>query len=136
MSFMFSNVIVVILLFILTDVSENKTFLIETVDEDSDGNTIEQLKENKMGQDYSDDDDVDIAWDASSRFNPVIHKRKDLSDGKDDGSFWNREGSGFEPEIVSEDYFPTAEKSTKVEEKKEDYHIPMDFLKMLTKPAE
>ena len=135
MSFMFSNVIVVILLFILTDVSENKTFLIETVDEDSDGNTIEQLKET-MGQDYSDDDDVDIAWDASSRFNPVIHKRKDLSDGKDDGSFWNREGSGFEPEIVSEDYFPTAEKSTKVEEKKEDYHIPMDFLKMLTKPAE
>ena len=34
---MFSNVLAVILLFILTDVSENKTFIIETVDEDTDG---------------------------------------------------------------------------------------------------
>ena len=133
MYFMFSNVLAVILLFILTDVSENKTFIIETVDEDTDGgNTLDG--DGEKGQDYS--DDVDMTLDASSRFNPVIHKRKDLSDGTDDGSFWNREGSGFEPEIVPEDYFPTAENSTKVEVKKEDYHIPMDFLKMLTKPAE
>ena len=137
MSFMFSNVLVVILLFILADVSENKTFIIETVDEGTDGNTLEHLTEKEMGQDYS--DDIDFALDAAPRFNPVIHKRNDLRNGKDGGSFWNREGSGFEPEIVTEDHFPkksTVESSTKAEEKEEDYHIPIDFLKMLTKPAE
>ena len=104
MSFMFSNVLVVILLFILADVSENKTFIIETVDEGTDGNTLEHLTEKEMGQDYS--DDIDFALDAAPRFNPVIHKRNDLRNGKDGGSFWNREGSGFEPEIVTEDHFP------------------------------
>ena len=87
MSFMFSNVLVVILLFILADVSENKTFIIETVDEGTDGNTLEHLTEKEMGQDYS--DDIDFALDAAPRFNPVIHKRNDLRNGKDGGSFWN-----------------------------------------------
>ena len=108
MSFKLSNVIVVFFLFIFVDVIENKMFLVQTGNRD-DVKTVRTEKE--VGQDYSDDDD--IALDAATRFNPVIHKRKDLNYE----SFWNREGSGFEPEIVSEaDDFPKYSKRGRIEE--------------------
>ena len=154
-----SNVIVVIFLLIFVDVTENKMFLVETGDNDMDDEKpVKKLEEMEMGQDYSDDDD--IALDAALRFNPVIHKRKYPSHDDDKDSFWNREGDGFEPEIVDEDdsfwnrvgngiepeeVTETDVSSTNstsggvkgVEDKKEpDYDIPADFLKMLTKPAE
>ena len=112
MSFKLSNVIVVFFLFIFVDVTENKMFLVQTGNRD-DVKTVRTEKE--VGQDYSDDDD--IALDAATRFNPVIHKRKDLNYDENKESFWNREGSGFEPEIVSEaDDFPKYSKRGRIEE--------------------
>ena len=159
MSFIFSNVIVVLFLFISLDVTENKMFIVETGEEDTDdAKKVQQLAEKEVGQDYSDDDD--IALEAVPRFNPVIHKRKYPSHDDDKESFWNREGSGFEPEIVDEDdsfwnsvgngIEPEEVTETDVsstnstveslkgteDEKEPDYDIPSDFLKMLTKPAE
>ena len=160
MSFKFSNVIVLLFLLIFVNVTENRMFLVETGEKDTDdGKTVKKIAEKEIGQDYSDDDDIALE-EAVSRFNPVIHKRKYPSHDDDKESFWNREGNGFEPEIVDEDdsYWnrvgnviepevvtETGESSTNstegsekgAEDKKEpDYDIPSDFLKMLTKPAE
>lgn len=114
MSFKFSNENVVLFLLIFVDVTENKMFLVKTGNRDI-AKTVEKLTEKEMGQDYSDDDD--IALDAATRFNPVIHKRKDLSYGENKESFWNKEGSGFEPEIVSEaDDYPKYSNRRRIEE--------------------
>ena len=150
------NVSFVILLFLLyVDIIENKTFLIETIENESEAPAHSQREK---GQDYSDDKD-EIIMDASSKFNSVIHERKEHRDGDSKANFWNEEGSGIEPEIVLEDSStnPSSENS------KEDdsnlnregfepqivtdepstnstmevaYDIPSEFLDMLTKSAE
>lgn len=155
MSFIFSNVLVIFLLFIV-DVTKNKFLLVQTINEETDNKDFKKLAE--KGQDYSDDDD--FKTDTASRFDPVFHMRKFHSKGDNQGSdvveedsFWNKEGHGFEPEVVTEvvedensfwnregqGFEPevvTEILSTNTTEKKADYDIPVDFLKMLTKPAE
>ena len=144
---------VILLLLLYVDIIENKTFLIETIDKESEAPAHSQREK---GQDYSDDKD-EIIMDASSKFNTVTHERKEHRDGDSKANLWNEEGSGIE--IVSEDSStnPSAENSKEddsywnregfgpqivTEEPSTNstmevaYDIPSEFLDMLTKSAE